>query len=178
MNKWRKQSSKILFTHPRITLVEDTVTISNGDEIKYLKYLEKGNAVTLICRNKEGLFLLTKEFYYPIDDVVIGFPGGGVSENESIVDGALRELKEEAGLVSNDITSLGFFTMNARRTSMKNYVYLIQDFQQSDIKRDPEEDQFELIWFSQNEIQKNIQESKIFHSYTLAAWSLYLAHLN
>lgn len=58
---WKKLSSKDLFTHPRLSLIEDEVLLPNGLKTTYLKFKDDGHCgVTIIARNSEGKILLQK----------------------------------------------------------------------------------------------------------------------
>ena len=60
----------------------------------------KADAVVIIpyvVENKKTKIILTKEFRYPINDYVWGFPAGLVDKGETEEESALRELKEEIG---------------------------------------------------------------------------------
>ena len=51
-------------------------------------------------------YLCTKEYRHGVDKVIYQFPCGTVEEGESSLDCCLRELNEELGIRSDDITSI------------------------------------------------------------------------
>lgn len=169
---WQTLASKEVFSHPRLSIIEDEVLLPSGKKTSYLKFKENGNAVTLICRNKEGKILIQKEYSYPPDQELYQLPGGGVPSDEAIESGANRELMEEAKLFSNSLKLLGSYLINNRRSSAKMFVFLATDMQEKSLPED-EEEVIQSFWFDENELDQMIIDGKIINSHTLASWTLY-----
>jgi ADP-ribose pyrophosphatase len=169
---WKKLASKILLDHPRLKVLEDEVELPNGHTTQYLKFDSGGSAVTVIAVNEEGKILLQKEYSYPPNEELYQFPGGFVPHGENLLEGANRELMEEADLKANSLVELGSYYINNRRSNSKMYVYLASDLQNESLTADAEED-IKSYWFSEAEIDELIKKGDIKNYSVLAAWSLY-----
>lgn len=174
---WKQLSSKEVFIHPRITIIEDIVQLPNGIEIDYIKFKELGDAVTMICRNNEGKILLQKEYSYPPNEELFQFPGGFVPKGEDLKIGANRELMEEANLEAKNLTPLGNYLINNRRSNSRMYVYLGINLQEKYLPGDVEES-ISSQWYTEEEIEHFIKNGQIINCHVLAAWSLYKLKVN
>ncbi|MCK4635617.1 MAG: NUDIX hydrolase [Candidatus Moranbacteria bacterium] len=172
---WKTLNSKKIFEHSRLTLIEDDIQLPNGTKSKYLLFEDKGDCVTIICRNEEGKINLQKEFSYPIRKSLYQFPGGFVPCGENIEDGANRELMEELGYKSNKLTQIGKYLMNNRRSKSFMYVFLAEDLEVADLKgnRDATEEDLLNHWVQENIIDKKIKSGEIIHVHVLASWGFY-----
>lgn len=171
MRSWRKLSSKLLLDHPRLSIYEDDVELPNGHRTKYLRYGDRGGAACVIAIDDQGRVLVQKEYSYPPDAWIYQLPGGAINAGESPKDGAARELAEEAG-VSGDLTEVGWFYINNRRTADKFYVFKANNLQKVTAEKDIEEE-FETFWITPDEIDELIKNNEIpTHSF-LSAWLLF-----
>lgn len=82
-----------------------TIYAIKGEE-KQFAYLEVPQGVHLLAEHK-GRFALIRQFRPAVGRVVYELPGGGVEQGEDIISAALRELKEEVGLVGDEAVVLG-----------------------------------------------------------------------
>lgn len=174
---WKILSSKRIFSHPRITLIEDNIILPCGTKIKYLKFKDKGNSVTLISKRNDEEILLSKEYSHPSQEILFQFPGGFVPFNESLKKGANRELMEETGYKANSLKLLGSYLINNRRSNSKMYVYLATKLEKKSLKKDLEES-IENHWFKEKKIDNMIKSGKIINANVLASWSLYKLRTN
>lgn len=171
---WKKVSSKTLYTHPRITLIEDTVELPNGERVPYLTFGTRADSVCIICMSGDKI-LLQKEYSYPPNKVLYQFPGGKVEAGENTVQGAVRELTEEAGLNPKSITEIGWFYMDNRRTSARMFVYLARNCEKIKKTGGDIEEEITSHWTSINKINEMIKNGEIVNYSLLAAWSLFKA---
>lgn len=170
---WKTISSKEIFHHPRLTLVEDEVLLPNGVRTRYLKYKDNGDcAVTVIARRNDGHILLQKEFSYPSKAYLFQFPGGGVPAGETPKAGANRELMEEAGLKAGRLLPLGSYLTQNRRSKKRMYVFLGTKLIKQSRPPDAEEI-IESFWFSERAVEQLITTNRIVNCHVLAAWCLY-----
>lgn len=174
LQKWTRLSSKIVLDHPRLKVIEDAVRLPNGKVTDYLKFENKGQVATIICRDHQGKFLLQQEYSYPPDEILYQFPGGHIPEGEDIQVGANRELMEEAKLRANKLTFLGGFLINNRRSSTYCHIFLATDLVEASEPED-EEEFIDSFWFSETKINSLIKNDKIKNIHVLAAWALYQA---
>ncbi|MDA3839663.1 MAG: NUDIX hydrolase [Patescibacteria group bacterium] len=171
---WKILSTKKIFEHPRITLLEDDVELPNGHKTKYLKFEAAQNAATIIAKNDEGKIMLSKQYSHPVQEVLWQFPGGGVPLSEKPEDGANRELIEETGHRASNLKLLGDYLMNNRRSTQKMFVYLGTDLvEDNSLEKDLEEGDIENFWISESEIDQMIVDNKIDNNHILSAWALY-----
>lgn len=171
--KWRRIASTKLFDHPRLTVYEDDVELPNGIATKYIHFGNMPDAGMVLARNNDGKFLIQKEYSYPPDEVLRQLPGGAIDENEDTAAGAARELAEESGL-AGDLSLLGWFYHNNRRSSQRMYVYLATNLSETATNPDPEES-FENEWCSESEIEALIRGNEIRNYTFLAGWAMYKA---
>lgn len=169
---WKQLSSKEIFTHPRLTIIEDRVMLPNGTETDYIKFKETGNTVTIICKNLENKILLQTEYSYPPNKEILQFPGGFIPNGEDLVQGANRELMEEEGIKANNLFLLGSYLSNNRRSNSRMYVYLGTQLEKQSLPADAEEI-ISSQWFTEEEIDHLIATNQIINSNVLAAWLLY-----
>lgn len=170
---WKKTKSKIIFKHPRVELIEDTVLLPNGKETQYLKINEMAKAgVTIICI-KDDEILIQKEYSYPVNEILFQFPGGKVEEGESIISAAKRELLEESGIKSNNLKNIGWYYVNNRRNNNKMYVLVAQYTCDVEKHGGDEEENIQSTWVSLKKFSKMISNKKIATYSMLSAWALF-----
>lgn len=169
---WKTVSSKEVFNHPRLTLIEDEIILPNGHKTTYLKQKDDGSCCVTVIAKKDNKILIQREYSYPTNQKIFQFPGGGVPANEKPEEGANRELMEEMGYRANKLELLGSYLMDNRRSAQKMYVFLASDLIMESLKKDVEEE-IESFWFSEDEIAKMIKNGDIINIHSLASWSLY-----
>ena len=170
---WKTVSSKEIFNHPRLTLIEDEIILPNGIQTSYLRHKDDGGCcVTVIARRNDGKILLQTEYSYPPNQKLFQFPGGYVPRDEKPEVGANRELMEEAGLMSNNLELLGSYLIDNRRSASRMFIYLATKLEEKLLEGDPEED-IESFWFSEDEIARMIKNNEISNCHILASWCLY-----
>ena len=172
---WKTISSKELFKHPRITLIEDEVLLPNGHQTSYLRFEEKGEAVTIIAQRDDGKILLQKEYSYPPNQILFQFPGGGVVVGEDVKVGAQRERQEEAKVKATNLSLLGSYLLNNRRSTAKMHVFIAESLVSAPLASDIEES-FEDFWLSEEEIDALISKGEIINGNVLASWVLFKNH--
>lgn len=172
---WKTLKSKKIFEHPRLTLIEDDIELPDGTESKYLLFEDKGDCVTVICRNDDGQIILQKEFSYPVRKEIYQLPGGAVPHGENIKDGANRELMEELGYKSDKLIQIGKYLMNNRRSKSFMYVFLAEDLVKDDLKEDRDATEAEMVndWVEESVIDDKIKNGEIINSHALASWCIY-----
>lgn len=175
MKKWKKLSEKLLFSHPRLTVYEDEVELPNGHRTQYLRFANDPDAACVLAINNEGKILVQKEYSYPPDEWLYQPPGGAIDKGETPLQGATRELAEEAGL-KGDLEEIGWYYIANRRKDTKFYVFIARNLQDCPTNHDPEES-FEDYWFTPEEITRMIRKGEIVNYAFLCAWALYTANL-
>lgn len=134
-HKWRRLSSRVVFTHPRIVLAEDEVESPDGKRSLYLRQVYQGKGgVIIICQNG-GKVLIQREYSYPVDDILYQFPGGKIEEGETPEQAAQRELAE-------DFQQIGWFYADNRRTSAKLYVVCARGAFRDNYSLQPDDTEF------------------------------------
>lgn len=103
---WTINGSKIVYKNPWITVREDQVTRPDGKPGIYGTVSQLGG-ISVLAMDNEGYVYLTEEFKYSIGRDSIEVVSGGIDEDESPLDAAKRELKEELGIEAEEWYDFG-----------------------------------------------------------------------
>lgn len=171
---FRRTGSRVLLSHPRLTVIEDDILLKDGTPSTYIRFAAAGFGITLVCRRPDGKILAQREYSYPPDAYLMQFPGGGSQDAEDPPAAANRELMEEAGYRAGRLTLLGSFLGDNRRSSAMMHVYLAEDLAEQSLPGDAGE-VVTHTWLDEQEIEGLISEGGVTNCFFLAAWTLYRA---
>jgi ADP-ribose pyrophosphatase len=85
-------------------------------------------------------------------------PGGRVNSQESIIEGARRELREETGLVAGELIELGTFSMPSSPIAVTLF-FTNRILEQKEQKLDPDED-IEVVYADVEEALRHVCSGK------------------
>jgi 8-oxo-dGTP pyrophosphatase MutT (NUDIX family) len=105
-NPWKTISGKEIYENPWIKLTEYQVINPSGGKGIYGKVAFKGKAIGILPIDEEGNTWLVGQYRYTLDEYSWEIPMGGVPFDEPTEVGALRELKEETGIVAKKLEFL------------------------------------------------------------------------
>lgn len=98
--------SETIFNGKVIDVYRDQVELENGmKSIREVVHNDGGVCVLALTQDKK--IVLVKQFRYPSKEELYELPGGRKEEHESLVETGKRELKEETGYVSEDVSYFG-----------------------------------------------------------------------
>ncbi|MGO8950342.1 MAG: NUDIX hydrolase [Ktedonobacterales bacterium] len=173
IKKWTTKERRVVFEHPRVTLVEDTVNLPNGTTMPYLRIAPSNtDSVGVIAINENGELLILQEYSYPPDEIMWQLPGGGMEPGEDIVTAANRELGEESGYTAKNCKVIGAFHTSNRLTNQKQYVVVCTDLKECKAHADQGEF-IENHWLSKAEIDRKITAGEVTNINLLAALNIW-----
>jgi 8-oxo-dGTP pyrophosphatase MutT (NUDIX family) len=106
-NPWTTLSTRSIYENPWIAVREDRVLRPDGQPGIYGVVHFKNKAVGVLPVDEEGHVWLVGQHRYPLDAYSWEIPEGGGPEGEDPEETALRELREETGLIAGRIEPLG-----------------------------------------------------------------------
>lgn len=170
---WSVKKSKPIFSNPRLSLVEDTVELTDGTQTDYVRFAGEPKSVAIIIKNTEGKILLLREYTWPNDTMIWNFPGGMVEEGETIKQAMDREAMEEAGCTIVNERKIGVMYPYHRRSKEQLHIF-VADYGKEIEQQLEAEEEIEIVWKTESEISKLLREEPINNAHTLGMWAFYL----
>ena len=120
-------------------VVRDKVSLPNG-RVTYREMCLHMGAVAVVPLTKEGEVIMVRQFRYAHDRVFLEIPAGKLDKkDESPIEAAKRELREETGAVAAKYTDLGALDTTPALINEKIYLYLAEDIEIGERHPDPDE---------------------------------------
>lgn len=146
---------------------------SNGERRQYERLLSRGlGAVIVVAMPDEEHVLLVREYACGFHRFELGLPKGRLEANESLLEGANRELQEECGYGANQLTELGQISLAPGYMSHSTHVILARDLFPSRLPGD-EPEELEVISWPLDDLVSLVQRPDCTEGRSIAA--LYMA---
>ncbi|HAX73072.1 MAG TPA: NUDIX hydrolase [Firmicutes bacterium] len=102
----KQLSTKEYYKNSFLKVTQDEVLLPDGFEAHRVVVHHPGG-VNLIALDEQNRLLLVEQFRYPVGKSILETPAGKIEPNEATIMTAKRELEEETGYTSDDLTMIG-----------------------------------------------------------------------
>jgi len=122
---WHLLGTSYPFSTPWLTLRQDRVSLDNVGEIAFT-YVESKGAVGVVPVTASGDIVLIRQYRFTVDEVCWEVPAGGLHDTEdaSIEQAALDELRQEIGGTCRRIEYVTYFYTGVGQSSQAFHVFL------------------------------------------------------
>lgn len=156
-------------------VIQDTVQLENAQirQFSYIHYNHNGVCILPVLTN--GDLVLIRQYRHALGSIQIEAPAGMIEDGEEPTATAVRELREETGLVAKELVDCGFIYPSPGSTNERMYLYIAycEDLRDSSQELDPSEN-IEILSLSQEEVTNLIKENILNHA---AARVLFYKHV-
>jgi ADP-ribose pyrophosphatase len=170
-NKWKLTSKKPVFETKWLTVEERSYLLPDGRVAEGYYHLTRPDYVIILAVDDEDRIVVEKQYRRGVDDFVYELPAGWINPDETPVEAAIRELKEETGLVGEGNNMVEIYPQPGF-CSMKANVVMLKIKNKGETNQDDDEDiMFEMK--KVEDVKKMISEGKIKDMGMLAALTIW-----
>lgn len=156
-----------------VNVREDTIRLPDGRTAKR-EIVERGNASAVLPIDNEGKLIFVRQYRHAFGEMLLEIPAGMIEEGEEPLDCISRELEEETGYYSDDITLLFAMYPTVGFCIEVVYIYLAKNLKQGSMHLD--EDEFiEIETYTLEEALEMVFDGRIKDGKTIAAVLAYQA---
>lgn len=156
-----------------LKMYDDTIKTPNGN-IAHWDFVEHSGAAAVVPVTEDGKILMVRQYRNALDRFTLEIPAGGINGGEPSDIAAARELEEETGYKSSNITKLISIVTAVAFCNEIIDVYVAKDLVKT--QQNLDEDEFiDVAAYSLDELKKMIKEEKIQDSKTISALLAYEA---
>ncbi len=159
---WKIKASKEEYKNPWIRVREDQVVRPDGQDGIYGVVTMK-SGVSILAIDENDQVYLTREFSYAVGEETIEVVSGGIDDDETPIEAAKRELKEELGIEAKEWIKLGLVNPFTKVINSPAYLFAVRDLKVGETNRDGTE-QIKIIKTKLEEAVQMVMDGRITHS--------------
>ncbi len=146
---------------------------SNGEKRTYERLISRGlGAVIIVAMPDDEHVLLIREYACGVHRYELGLPKGRLEADETLLEGANRELQEECGFGARRLEELGHLTLAPGYMTHVTHVILARDLYPSRLPGD-EPEELEVFTWSMGNLAELVRRPDCTEGRSIAA--LYMA---
>lgn len=172
--KWKTLNEKLVLK----TVVFDVTVHENQSSsgVKGDYYVMKAPDWVITIPEKDGKFLMVKQWRHGEKALSVEFPGGVIDKGEEPEVAAARELLEETGCKAGKLTKLGKVNPNPALFSNHVHIFLAEDLTPTG-KQELDADEFiNCMELSKKEVMEGMGTEQFPHGLMAMALCLYMKH--
>lgn len=163
---YRIIKSEIVYRGKVFNTRVDQIEYSSGNKAIREVAQHPGGAVVVPVKD-DGKIVMVTQHRFPIDKVLLELPAGKLGKNEEPFVCAKRELEEETGYKSDNITELGTIYTTPGYSSERLWIFLARDLEAGSHNREEGEFGMEMIELSLKEAEEKIYSGEIVDGKTI-----------
>ncbi|MRG86481.1 NUDIX domain-containing protein [Salinibacillus xinjiangensis] len=171
MKKFEEKTlqSETIFEGKVINLLHEEVQLPNGKTSKR-EIVKHPGAVAIIPVTKDNKIVMVEQYRKPLERSLVEIPAGKLEKGEEPKRTALRELEEETGYTSHELTHVISFYTSPGFADELIHLYIAKDLEKVESPMAPDEDEFvELMECTLEEANQLVIEQKIYDAKTAYA---------
>ncbi|MCH7321145.1 NUDIX hydrolase [Solibacillus sp. MA9] len=171
MNKFEERTiqSTPIFNGKVISLKVDDVTLPNGATSKR-EIINHPGAVAVIAITEDNKLLLVEQYRKALERSIIEIPAGKLEKGEMPIMTARRELEEETGYTTDDLTFVQAFATSPGFADEIIHIYVAKNLTKLEVAAELDEDEFvELMEVTVQEAEAMVADERIYDAKTAFA---------
>lgn len=158
--------SEIIFRGKVFNTKVDQIEYDSGNKAVREVAEHPGGAVVVPVTD-DGKIVMVTQHRYPLNKVLLELPAGKLNKDEDPFICAVRELEEETGYKSKNVTELGCIYTTPGYSTEKLWIYLAKDLKPGDHNREEGEFGMQVLELSMQEIENKIYNGEIVDGKTI-----------
>ncbi|MBY7143433.1 NUDIX hydrolase [Virgibacillus sp. NKC19-3] len=144
-----------------VQLQVDDVTLPNGENAKR-EIIKHPGAVAVIALTKDNKIVFVEQYRKPLEKSLIEIPAGKLEEGEDPEVTAVRELEEETGYTTNELSFVTSFYTSPGFANELMYIYITDQLQIVEETVNGDDDEFvELVELTLDEAKEYVEAERI-----------------
>lgn len=144
-----------------VDLQVDEVSLPNGKTAKR-ELIKHPGAVAVIPITKDNKIVLVEQFRKPLEKSLVEIPAGKVEIGEAPEVTARRELEEETGYTTNELSFVTSFYTSPGFADELMHIYITDELEKMDTQPESDEDEFvEVLELTLEEAKELVEQERI-----------------
>jgi len=169
---WKKTDEKLLLKTPVCDIFTQHEVSPLGIEGDYITMKARDWIMTI--PEKDGNFILVKQWRHSEQRLTVEFPGGVSNAGEKPEDAARRELEEETGFKAGKLTKLGTISPNPALFENHVHIFLAEDLVQTNEQHLDDDEVLSYFSLPIDEVIQNYGNDEYTHALMGCALAFYL----
>ena len=169
---YRIVKSEVIFRGKVFNTILNQIEYNSGNKAVREVAEHPGGAVVVPVTD-EGKIVMVTQHRFPMNEVLLELPAGKLNKDENPFVCAIRELEEETGYKSENITELGSIYTTPGYSTEKLWIYLAKNLKPGSHNREEGEYGMQVFEYSLDEVEKKITNGEIVDGKTICG--IYLA---
>ncbi|MES2565362.1 MAG: NUDIX hydrolase [Bacteroidota bacterium] len=168
LNTWKTLSSELVYESAWIAINKHQTINPAGNPAIYSVVNFKNLAIGVVPLSDDGYTWLVGQWRYPLNAYSWEIPEGGGPLGEKPIETAIRELKEETGIIANNFVEIMQMHLSNSVSDEHSFVFLATDLTFGEAEPEESEDlQIKKIHF--NDVFEMVLKGEITDSISVAA---------
>lgn len=153
--------TKKIFEGNIIDLQVDEVSLPNG-KVSKREIVKHPGAVAIIAITKDKKIVLVKQYRKPLEKHLIEIPAGKIDNNEQPLVAAIRELEEETGYTTKELSFVTSFYTSPGFANELVHIYITDSLEKLETPVAGDEDEFiEIMELTLDEAKQYVEDEQI-----------------
>lgn len=167
---WKTIHSELKYQNRYMRVTEDELVTDYGDHVTF--GIVRKEPFSVIIPWDGTRFLLVGQYRATAAIFSWEFPMGHAETNDPLT-AAKHELREETGLISEELKLLGTFYPALGTMDQLGYIYLVQKWKEGNTSLDISEKGMQMRWVTKAELEALIKDGTIKDGPTITAFKLF-----